>query len=143
MLCSRGFFTQRPAASKSPRLSLSDVDEFVTTHKLNVLEAHTFLLVSHTCTFHFYCTQRNQTPSYFLGQQRHQANRATTPSGQQVTAFIPTIGRDHPSVRAREGVVRAWARAICVSTRRSSPLARHASLLQVPQHDPRRLLSST
>jgi len=53
-----------------------DVNEFVTTHKLNFLEAHTFLLVSHIFKhFIFYHTQGREISSCFLEQQSRQTNR--------------------------------------------------------------------
>jgi len=68
----QSFLYSTASSLKKPQVVSVDVGEFVTTHKLWKLTLFYWFL---TCTFHFYCTQMNQTPSYFLGQQRRQTKR--------------------------------------------------------------------
>jgi len=113
---------------EQPQVVSVDVDEFVMTHKPKVLEAHTFILVSHAYTFPFDYTQPDAGEGNFKPLPR-----VTTPSDQMVTTFLPTI---LACVRGRVRCVRgrAWACIntyvhACVSACHSSPLARHATLL--------------
>ena len=88
-----------------------DVNEFVTTHKLNFLDAHTFLRVSRTFKHFIFITRRARK-----FQATFSGNKAVRPTGNTLLSFLPAILACEGGCGTCAGVRgRAFVR-VCVQT---------------------------